>query len=488
MRLNPTGDAGRSQPSPKLPSQAPIHPTDTATSEAFMPSHGPENQLTSSDDLRFSDLSDLGHPIRLPLPVRLNRAPIVANGTFQLVITSKELSEEFAHMSGASSENFSLSTCIFDFPLRQSDEVIVRTADSGLPLVVRRDKGLVVNFDIRATEVFRFTDSSRPIYTYIPGFNIHVVPEGIRRPISNMVQSFGARRSLDVAGSYRRLPLTGFEFTLFLLNTILANGLAQRPPMFQWPCGKRAVFVSLHDVDTAGLLQRRERDPLFRIEAERQVRSTWFIPTKILNQHKHAADFLIESGNEVGWHGHKHDHRDHIEPFADEAVTAFLNSPFGNPASSPIGMRLPKLLKSNYLFERLEHRCPTLCYDTSFLSGIVPYYLWLNGKASRILEIPCTVPTDIRLHNQLHGLSRNRKAEEILKIQIARTQKLIEVGALISIVTHPEKGLSERPDLLDVYSHYLSYVRSCPNIWFATARELFQYWSCESSRSTSRPA
>jgi hypothetical protein len=462
MTLDAAGGAGRSRPS--------------------------ENQGACSGELRTSDLSDLGFPIRLPRPVRLNLAPAVAEGIFQAVITSKKLSEEFADMSGASSANFSLLTRVFNFPLRQSDEVIVRTADSGLPLVVRRDEDVIVNFDIRATEAFQFSDDRRPIYTYVPGFNIQMVPELMRRPISNLVHSLRAPRDVDVAGSYQPLPLTSFELTLFLLDTILSSGLPQRAPAFHWPAGKRAVFVSLHDVDTAGFLRRRESDPLFRIEAEHQLRSTWFIPTKILNRHKHATDFLLESGNEVGWHGHNHDHRDHIEPFADDAVKALRDSPLGDPASAPTGMRLPRLLKSNYLFERLDQSCPALCYDTSFFRGIVPYYLWLNGKASRILEIPCTVPTDIRVHNQLTGLPRARRAEAILKIQIARTQKLIEAGALVSIVTHPEKGLSERPDFLDIYDQYLSYVRSCPDIWFATAGELFQYWSQGVAKSGSRTA
>jgi hypothetical protein len=135
-------------------------------------------EVSFFDNMRISDLSDLGLPICLPSPVRLNLGPVVAEGSIQAVFTSKKLSEEFANTSGASFENFSLSTRIFDFPLKQSDEVIVRTADRGLPLVVRRDRDTIVNFDIKATELFWFTDSPRPIYTYIPGFNIHAVPEG----------------------------------------------------------------------------------------------------------------------------------------------------------------------------------------------------------------------------------------------------------------------------------------------------------------------
>lgn len=48
------------------------------------------------------------------------------------------------------------------------------------------------------------------------------------------------------------------------------------------------------------------------------------------------------------------------------------------------------------------------------------------------------------------------------------------------------KGLSERPDFLDIYHQYLSYVRNCPDIWFATERELYQYWTRESPCSANR--
>jgi hypothetical protein len=144
-------------------------------------------------------------------------------------------------------------------------------------------------------------------------------------------------------------------------------------------------------------------------------------------------------------------------------------------------MRTPKLLKSNRLFDLLDRSCPVLRYDTSFLRGIVPYRLWVNGRPSRILEIPTTVPTDIAVYNNLHEIPRSRRAEAILEVQIARTMQLLKVGALISIVTHPEKELTERPELLEVYDQYLAFVRSLPNLWFATAGEVFTHWTGEST-------
>jgi len=433
--------------------------------------------------LERSDLSELGLPIRLLRPVYVNFARTIAEMIVRPTITSKELDEEFTEITGVASEEFQLLTRVFEFDLQENDYVIVRASENNLPLIVCRDEEVIVNFDIRATQAFRFGDSKRPIYTYIPGFNIQMIPGKIRRPLSNFAHSLYSSRNKDVIAKYRRLPLTSFEFVILLLNKILDRGSECESRAFQWPSGKRAVFVSLHDVDTGGLLQRRERDLLFRLEQKHQIKSTWFVPTGILKGNKEAIDFLIQSGNEIGWHGYKHDHRLPFKPFADQGIEVLKNSLFTEPENFPTGMRTPKLLKSNYLFDLLERSCPALCYDTSFLRGIVPYHLWLNGRQSKILEIPTTVPTDILVYNQLRGIPFPRKSEIILEAQIARTKKLIEVGGVISIVTHPEKELTERPEFLDIYDRYLSYIKSCPDIWFATAGELFRYWTRDSSYS-----
>ena len=433
--------------------------------------------------LELFDLKDLGVPIRLPGAIHANSARTVAEGVFRPTITSKELNNELTRITGVAPEEFSLSTCVFEFDLLESDQVIVRTVESSLPLIVLRNEEVIVNFDIRATQAFRFGDSKRPIYTYIPGFNIQRIPTVIRRPLSNFVQSMYSSRKGKVAQDYSKLPLTSFEFVILLLNKVLVRTPGYENRAFQWPSKKRSVFVSLHDVDTGGLLRRRERDPLFRLEQKYQIHSTWFVLTSVLKGKKERVDFLLQSGNEVGWHGHRHDHRLPFKPHGDQQVQMLRNSFLAEPDNFPTGMRCPKLQKSNYLFELLERSCPALCYDTSFSQGIVPYYLWLNGRQSKILEIPITVPTDIGVYNKLHGVPRLRRFEAILDAQVARTKRLMEVGGLISIVTHPEKDLTEQPEFLDIYDQYLLYVKSCPDIWFATAGELFRYWTGGSSHS-----
>ena len=425
-------------------------------------------------------LTDLGWPIRLPPGIRLNSAKVVAEGIFRPLLRPKDLGETIAGITRVGIEQFPLSTKVFAFDHRAGDSVLLQTVGDGLPLIVRRDGELIVNFDIPATRTFRFTDSKRPIYTYIPGFNIDMVPTAIRRPVSNLVESIFSPSGRKAEQDYGKLPLTSFEFVVLLLHTLQGNTPGCETEPFQWPSGKRSVFLPLHDVDTAGFLQRSGRDPLLRLEQDHKIRSTWFIPTKFLKGNKAAVDFLLELGNEVGWHGHQHDHRLAFKPFADRSVKQLRESFLSEPGNYPTGMRAPKLLKSNYLYSLLERTCPALRYDTSFSRGIIPYYLWVNGKKTNILEIPITVPTDIAVYNQLRGVRRSRRPEAILEAQIARTKKLLQVGGIISIVTHPEKDLSERPEFLEIYDRYLHFIKSCPDVWFTTAGELYKYWTSDS--------
>ena len=286
----------------------------------------------------ISDFKDLGLPIRLARRIRVNSARTINEGVVRPTITSKELNEEVTQITGRAPEEFLLSTRVFESDLQESDSVIVRAVESGLPLIFSRDEEIIVNFDIRATQTFHFADSKRPIYTYIPRFNIQMIPTVIRRPLSNFVQSMYAPRNGVVVRDYSRLPLTSFEFVILLLNKVLARGPGRETQSFQWPSGKRAVFISLHDVDTGGFLRRRDRDPLFRLEQKHQIHSTWFVPTATLKGKKEAIDFLLQSGNEVGWHGHKHDHRLPFKPFANQQVEMLRKSYMTKRENFPTGM------------------------------------------------------------------------------------------------------------------------------------------------------
>jgi peptidoglycan-N-acetylglucosamine deacetylase len=424
-----------------------------------------------------SDLSELGMPICLRRTVLLNTCHMSTKRTIRPRINSRSLRERFTSLTGSSAQDFLSSISVFEFDLKKTDEVLVQGAEEGgLPLIIVRDGEIIVNFDIMSAQQFEWKDSKRPIYTYIPGFNIQKVPRGIRRPLSNFLQGLHSSQNIDVIEKYGRLPLTDFEFVVLLIHLVATKFDEKGTPLFHWPRNKRAVFVPFHDVDTEGFLKRQDRDPLFMIERKHNIRSTWFVPTAFLGSTKQKVEFLLQERHEVGWHGHNHDHRTAFAPFANRRVKILRESWLCQPENYPTGMRAPKLLKSNHLFDLLDRSCSDMRYDTSFLQGIVPYELWINKRKTKILEIPITVPTDIVVWNTLSNTPSARRAGKILEAQIARTKKLIEAGGVISIVTHPETDLSEQPALLDVYDQYLAYIKSCSEVGIMTGGELFHYW------------
>ena len=430
-----------------------------------------------------ADLNGLGIPVQMPHGIRYSPG-LECSRSVRPRILSEDSAACFEALAGAASDQFCLTARIGRIAPQRGDQVLVSTVGENLPLLIRRDDETIANFEPEIASQ-PFTDSKRPLYTYVPGFDIHAVPEAIRRPISNVTAWLGARRRVDtrepVETRYRRLPLTTFELQMALIHAVTRTA-SPDGGLFRWPSGKRAAFIALHDVDSDGFIRSREKDPLFGIEERHGIKATWFIPTAILSQDSDVVDFLRSAGHEVGWHGHRHDHRDHVRPYADRAVQALLSSRLIEKTDSVLGMRLPKLLKSNALLQLLDENCPVLRYDTSFLRGIAPFALSVNGQPSRILEIPTTVPTDIRVNNEVLSLARSKRAATILKAQIARTEQLIAAGGLISIVTHPEKGLSERPELLDVYDQYLAYIRSRQDVWFTTSGALFSYWTGGTSK------
>ena len=96
--------------------------------------------------------------------------------------------------------------------------MIVQTVEKSLPLIVRRDGEIVVNFDIGATQAFHFVDSKRPIYTYIPGFNVQKVPTAIRRPLSNLGKSLHSLRKGDGVPRLQQAAINEFRVCDFALE------------------------------------------------------------------------------------------------------------------------------------------------------------------------------------------------------------------------------------------------------------------------------
>ena len=300
--------------------------SDLSLADVAPPANLAQGQMFAMTEVATGELVEFGIPIRLSRPVRLSSDRTVAAGVVRPTVLSSRVRDRFTDITGLAPETFTPALRMLAYESADSDELLATDAVSGLPLIVKRGNEIIACFDVDATQVLTFADSARPLYTYVPGFNIQRVPEGIRRPVSNVVQAFRTRTKSRRCHQLRRAPAHRFRVHCAAAVGRRGGRAAGARGAFEWPSGKRAVFVSLHDVDTRRLLRMKERSALFSVEQKHKIKSTWFVPTALLNRAPHAADFLLESGNEVGWHGHNHDHRDHVGRFAEVAAEALRSS------------------------------------------------------------------------------------------------------------------------------------------------------------------
>ncbi len=77
-----------------------------------------------------------------------------------------------------------------------------------------------------------------------------MIPEGIRRPISNFIQSLKSSKDKYDADKYHQLPITNYEYLVLLLKKIIEKRPGMKLARFNGLQENVLCFVPLHDIDT----------------------------------------------------------------------------------------------------------------------------------------------------------------------------------------------------------------------------------------------
>lgn len=212
---------------------------------------------------------------------------------------------------------------------------------------------------------------------------------------------------------------------------------------------------------------------LTNIFDKHDVPATYFMPAISLKAAPQMADVIKRSGNhEVALHGWVHELQSDMSPkqIQENLVRAsdYLGSVFGE---KPVGHRAPVLI-SEQSFPVLVDM--GLLYDSSLLSDDVPFEVNLAGKPSGLVEVPVNLGLeDSQLDHQFNFFANGHTPKQVLEIFKAEFDMAYEEGTTMVFILHPHiTGQRSRAAIIE---EIIQYMKSKPDVWFTTHKDLAQY-------------
>jgi peptidoglycan/xylan/chitin deacetylase (PgdA/CDA1 family) len=265
-------------------------------------------------------------------------------------------------------------------------------------------------------------------------------------------------------------------------------------PAVEWPGGARCAVMLTFDFDAeAGWLSRdpsvRDRPGILsqgrygaRVAVPRildlldavGVRSTFFIPGWVAEQHPDTARAVRDAGHEIGHHGYLHERASAADPEGErrafrrglEALDSVLGvRPLGFRSPgwdfTPITLDLVReagmLYSSNLMDDELPYihphpSQPVVELPVQWQRDDAPYFLFSPHYVNRPMASPTLVLAEWQ--------------EELMGV--------LEWGGAFNLTMHPQ--IIGHPSRLRMLRRLIQVIRGLDNVWVATCEEVARHW------------
>jgi peptidoglycan/xylan/chitin deacetylase (PgdA/CDA1 family) len=264
-----------------------------------------------------------------------------------------------------------------------------------------------------------------------------------------------------------------------------------------WPEGYRSGVMLSYDLDagetwrclameepewdkplirTRGRYGPKEAVPrLLHILDKYDVKSTFFIPGKVLEAYPETAGAIHDAGHEIGHHGYTHrtplsmDGPEEEEAEIKKGLDAFDDI----LGIRPVGYRTPFYEISNHTLDILADNGFT--YHSTFIDSDLPYI-----HEQGIVELP----VDFSLEDWLyfgynfvpafpfHG--GFMPADQVLQWYIREFRGVHKYGRFFSILHHPQ--LEGRPGRIAMTEELIEEILSAGTSWITTGENIATHW------------
>lgn len=273
-----------------------------------------------------------------------------------------------------------------------------------------------------------------------------------------------------------------------------------RDKEIKWPDGKRCAVMITFDVDgPSNWLYRDENiknlpatysigeyGPLRGVPRildlleREQIKATFFVPGWTAEQYPDIFKAIYHAGHELGHHGYLHElfvnktYEEQVE-IIDKSQKIFKEL-IGSEAR---GFRTPSGDFSDFTPALLEEK--GFIYSSSMRGDDRPYHTIIDGRKSKLIEIPAKWELDDYAQFGFNyypptprGQDRIAGYQSTLENWIYEFEGHYRYGLCFGLMLHPQ--VIGKPGRVQMLEKLIQYMKSFPDVWFATGEEIAQWW------------
>lgn len=263
-----------------------------------------------------------------------------------------------------------------------------------------------------------------------------------------------------------------------------------------WPGGARVAVMLTFDFDAETLWLSRDPENARRpgilsqgaygakvgvpmiLEVLRQegVKATFFVVGWTAEKHTARAEMILREGHEIAHHSYSHSWIDPAFPDKEvEEMERGLDALKSSLGVVPRGYRSPAGETSDNLIRLLKKH--DFLYDSSLLDHINPYRHIMPDGSPGPIELPWHWSLDDAPHalfsvKSPRPIFPNSHIREIFQEEF---REIYRWGGLYNLVMHPQ--VSGRPSRVALLREMIQWIKTFPDVWFATGTEVAEAWS-----------
>ena len=208
---------------------------------------------------------------------------------------------------------------------------------------------------------------------------------------------------------------------------------------------------------------------------ENNVSASFFVPAVVAKLHPDEQRNLVDEGHEIGIHGWIHEFNSTLRE-VDERELMLRAADVLQEITGirPVGMRTPSWDFSQSTLSICKEM--GLLYDSSLMADDEPYELLEDGEPTGVIELPVEWIRDdapYLMMDRATGLRPYTSPNSVLEIFKSEFDGAFKEGGLFLLTLHPH--ISGHRSRIVILEELIDYIKSFPDVWFATHAEIAQF-------------